>query len=47
VHALAVNSTAVKLSSTNATKTSVLNVVIAAADLTAGRFNVYLQYFGV
>ncbi len=47
VHALAVNTTAVKLSSTNATKTSVLNVVIAGADLTAGRFNVYLQYFGV
>ena len=47
VQPLAVNTTAVKLSSTNATKTSVLNIVIATADLTAGKFNVYLQYFGV
>jgi hypothetical protein len=44
VVALTANTTPVKLA--GGTK-SALNLVVATADLTAGKANIYLQYFGV
>lgn len=45
VVALTANTTPVKISST--TGKAKLNVTVAVAALTAGKFDVYLQYFGV
>jgi len=45
VLALTANTTPVKVVST--TGKAKLNVTVATAALTAGKFNVYLQYFGV